>query len=111
MTGPVAIVCRPAVAPGFALAGVVPSAAPDALAAAEILAGLVAAPPGDRPLVVLVEDVLLPGLPVALERRLTADPRLLVVPFPAAGGADATAPAAFLLELLRQAIGYRVRLA
>jgi vacuolar-type H+-ATPase subunit F/Vma7 len=107
----VAIVCTPVAASGFALGGVVAVPAVDAAAAGDVLETLLALPAGERPAVLLVEEPLANGLPAPLRRRLGREPALLMVPFPSARAAAAAAPDAFLLELLRQAIGYRVRLA
>jgi vacuolar-type H+-ATPase subunit F/Vma7 len=110
MKGTVGVICSPALASGFRLAGLAPHCAAlgdDAVAA---LGRLLAAPAGVRPGVVLLEEGLAAALPPSLRRRLERDPALLVVPFPAARADAAAAPDAFLLEILRQAIGYRVRL-
>jgi vacuolar-type H+-ATPase subunit F/Vma7 len=110
MRGDVAVVCTPAAASGFRLAGLTPFAgAPEE--AAQHVARCLAAPAGQRPAVLLIEETLLAALPPSLGRRLARDPALLAVPFPAPRTGEATAPDAFLLEILRQAIGYRVRLA
>ncbi len=111
MNGGVEVLCTPGVAKGFGLAGLAAHAVEDGDAAAAALARLLAAPAGERPAVVLVEEDLLAALPPPLRRRLSRDPALLAVPFPAPRAAAAAAPEAFLLEILRQAIGYRVRLA
>jgi hypothetical protein len=110
MSGGVEVVCRPGVATGFALAGLVPRIAPSAEAAADVIFGLLA-DPATHPAVLLLEEGLQAGLPAALSRRLQRQPGTLVVPFPSptAGGAAGRGDG-FLLDILRQAIGYRVRL-
>ena len=104
----VRVVCRPVLAPGFRLAGLKTIEADDAEDAARRLDALL----GDSSSgIVLIEQDLHDALPAAARRALAHRPLPLVVPFPgadwAAGPADAEA---FIAELLRQAIGYRVRL-
>lgn len=110
MKGSVSIVCTPAVASGFRLTGVAVWPATDGAAAAAALRDLLAAPATARPVLVLVEEGLLGALPPDLQRRLAGDPALLAVPFPGPAVDAAATAASFLLDLLRQAIGYRVRL-
>jgi len=102
------VVCRPAVAAGFALAGLraLEAETPDA-AEAHLRTQLDDPQAG----VVLVEQSLHDALPEALHRELGRRALPVVVPFPgparegAAPGAEA-----LIVEILRQAIGYRVRL-
>ena len=109
MRGPVAVVCPPAEAAGYRLAGVAPHVAADGPEAAAAIRGLLARPAGERPSVLLVAERLEAALPSADRRELRRDPLLAVVTVPGPAGGRA-APEAFLLEILRQAIGYRVRL-
>jgi vacuolar-type H+-ATPase subunit F/Vma7 len=102
------VVCRPEVAAGFALAGLRPieAAAPEAGIAA--VRELLSQPEVG---VALVEDVFYDALPDDLRRQVGRRPLPLLVPFP--GPAWAERPAAaevYIVELLRQVIGYRVRL-
>jgi vacuolar-type H+-ATPase subunit F/Vma7 len=98
VTGEVCVVCRPEVAAGFRLAGLGVHPAADAQAAELVLAGLRSA---GRTGVVLLEDQLRSGsAPVGLP---------LVVPFPGPSRVG-QASEVHLIELLRRAIGYRVRL-
>jgi vacuolar-type H+-ATPase subunit F/Vma7 len=110
MKGTVEVICTPALVTGFRLAGLGPHPAEDGDAAGRVVEGLLAAPGGVPPAVLLVEESLGGALPAPLRRRLGRDPALVVVPFPSPRAALAAAPDAFLLEILRQAIGYRVRL-
>jgi vacuolar-type H+-ATPase subunit F/Vma7 len=104
----VRIVCRPAVAAGFRLAGVEPAEAADGGDGARRLAGLLQ---DEETGVILVQDDFYAALPVAERRALSRRAVPLVVPFPAPTWAPAPeGPEAFIAELLRQAIGYRVRL-
>lgn len=102
------ILCRPAVAAGFRLAGVEPVEAADSGDGARRLAGLL---DDEEAGVVLVQDDFYAAL-VETDRRALARRALpLVVPFPApTWAAPVEGPEAFIAELLRQAIGYRVRL-
>ncbi|MGE5687955.1 MAG: V-type ATP synthase subunit F [Gemmatimonadota bacterium] len=108
MSHPIQVLCRPAVAAGFRLAGLVPLEAEDAEEGARRLAALL----DDRNAgVVLVEQDFYAGLPDTVRRSLARRPLPMVVPFPAPLWAPpAPGPEAFIAELLRQAIGYRVRL-
>ena len=102
------VVCRPEVAPGFALAGIraVEAATTDAGAAA--VRELLSHPDVG---VALVQDVFYDALPDDIRRRVARRPLPMLVPFP--GPAWTARPAeaeAYIVELLRQVIGYRVRL-
>jgi vacuolar-type H+-ATPase subunit F/Vma7 len=104
----VRVLCRPAVAAGFRLAGLTPVEAEDAEAGGRRLAALLDA----RDIgVLLVEESFYAALPDGARRQLARQPVPIVVPFPGPvwmpprEGAEA-----FIAELLRQAIGYRVRL-
>jgi len=104
----VRVLCRPSIASGFRLAGFDPIEAGDPSEGARRLLGMLEDPDAG---VVLVQedfhDALSPGDRRGLARRALP----LVVPFPvparvpSPGGAEA-----FIADLLRQAIGYRVRL-
>jgi vacuolar-type H+-ATPase subunit F/Vma7 len=102
------IVCRPALAPGFELAGARVHRASDAAAARTQLAELAREPAVG---IVLVDEALHRALPAEWLRRLERQARPLVVSFPGPrAGAAAGAAEEALLEILRRAIGYRVRL-
>ena len=61
--------------------------------------------------VLLVDERLHDALPPDLRRRLARRPLPMVVPFPGPAWAERAAGAeAYVIELLRQVIGYRVRL-
>jgi vacuolar-type H+-ATPase subunit F/Vma7 len=108
MTHSVRVVCRPAVRDGFALAGVRSVPAVDASEAAAVLAGLVEQSDTG---VVLVEESLYRALPEELRDSLEHRTVPVVVPFPGPRAAGERPSAeADLVELLRSAIGYRVRL-
>ncbi len=104
----VRVVCRAASAPGFRLAGMPVLEADDAAEGARLLAREL-----DDPAVgvLLVEQPVYDAAGESLQRELARRPLPMVVPFPGpAWEAPAAGPEAFIAELLRQAIGYRVRL-
>jgi vacuolar-type H+-ATPase subunit F/Vma7 len=102
------VLCRPAIAAGFRLAGFTPDEAQDAAEGARRLAALLEQPEAG---VVFVQEDFYTALPEAERRDLARRALPMVVPFPAPSWTPAlTGPEAFITELLRQAIGYRVRL-
>jgi len=103
----VALMSRPEVAPAFALAGLRPLVAVDAEDAARRLSALLADPQVG---LVLLEGPLHDGLDPEFQRRLSARPVPLVVPVPAPSWAEHAAADRVIVELLRRAIGYQVRL-
>jgi len=107
MTHTVCVVCRPVVRDGFALAGVPSLPAVDGNEAAELLGRLMEQP--DRG-VLLVEEVLYRALPGELRDTLERRPLPVVVPFPGPRTGARPPAGSELVEILRQAIGYRVRL-
>jgi vacuolar-type H+-ATPase subunit F/Vma7 len=102
----VRVVARPERAGGFALAGVEVTLAPDADAAAEAIARAATDP---ELAVVLVEQALYDAIP--RETRTRWD-RLgpVVVPVPSPAWERPATAEEYILDILRQAIGYRVRL-
>jgi len=104
----VRVLCRPAVAAGFRLAGLDAVEAGDPGEGARRLVRLL---DEEELAVVLVEDDFHGSLSEAERRALGRLALPMVVPFPApAWTRPAEGPEAFIAELLRQAIGYRVRL-
>jgi vacuolar-type H+-ATPase subunit F/Vma7 len=104
----VRVVCRPEVAAGFALAGLptVEAGTPEE-GAGRILA--LAAQPDVG--VILVEDSFYDALSDDLQKDLGRRVLPMVVPFPGpVWGERAEGAEAHIVEILRQAIGYRVRL-
>ena len=103
----VRVILRSEFATGFELAGLAVTrvdAAPDALhavrqAAANADVGIV-----------LVDDALYRALPRELVSRLDREALPIVAPIPAARRDVAGEAEAYILEILKQAIGYRVRL-
>jgi vacuolar-type H+-ATPase subunit F/Vma7 len=104
----VRVLCRPEIGAGFALAGLRPTDVAAAEDGSERLRDLL-----DKPNVgvVLMEEALYDRLPDDLRRQRNRRPLPIVVPFPGpAWGERAEAPDAYIVDLLRQVIGYRVRL-
>jgi vacuolar-type H+-ATPase subunit F/Vma7 len=105
MIGELHVICRPETAAGFRLAGVPVHAARDSEEAAAHLAVLRATNSAG---LVLIEDRLHRGLPDTSRKRAgTGLP--LVMPFPSPSWREVAADTR-IVELLRRAIGYRVRL-
>jgi vacuolar-type H+-ATPase subunit F/Vma7 len=106
---PVHVICRHETALGIALAGFQPIEATTGAETATALEDLASAPA--RGGVVLVEAPLYDALPAATRRQIRRDGAPIVMPFPGpAPLAEGVSPEAELLDILRRAIGYRVRL-
>lgn len=103
----VRVLCRPAAAAGFRLAGVTPTEAADAGEGARLLRTML----DDSGYgVILVEDEIYAAVPDATRRELAHRPLPMVVPIPGPTWAvSAREPEAFIAELLRRAIGYRIK--
>jgi len=101
------VICRPSTCDGFALAGVHALPATDGTEAAAVLRELANAP---GPGVIFVEESLYRALPDALrvgfERRAVP----VVIPFPGPRAGRVPSAEHELVEMLRLAIGHRVRL-
>jgi vacuolar-type H+-ATPase subunit F/Vma7 len=91
MKASVHVICSSAAAPGVALAGIDPLVA-------------------DSGGIVLIEQALYDALPPGVRRQLRRDGTPIVMPFPSPGLPTGVAPEQELLDILRRAIGYRVRL-
>jgi vacuolar-type H+-ATPase subunit F/Vma7 len=104
----VRVLCRPAVAAGFRLAGLDPVEGKDAAEGARRLLDVLEDPEAG---VVLLEEDFHDALSGPERRALARRALPLVVPFPVPTRVPPPeGPGAFIAELLRQAIGYRVRL-
>ena len=108
MSYAVRVLCRPEVAPGFSLAGLRATEVADGDAAAARLHDLLQ----ERDLgILLVQQRLFDGLPAEVQRRVARRPLPMIVPFPdPARAARREAAEGYIIELLRQVVGYRVRL-
>lgn len=102
----VRVVCRPEIAAGFELAGIAVTRVADASAATETMRRL-SADAGVG--MVLLEDTLYRALPHDLTNRLDRQALPVVAPFPSPSWDVQSEAEAYVLEMLRQAIGYRVR--
>lgn len=108
MRDSVRVLCRPAVAAGFRLAGLRPETAGEPAEGALRLEGMLGDPDTG---VLLVEEDFHSALPESARRALARQPLPIIVSFPLpTWAAPAASPEAFIAELLRRAIGYRVRL-
>ncbi len=108
MKADVRVICRPGVQAGFALAGLAAIPVTTSSGGERALRELAERPDVG---VILMEGALHDALPPELHRRLARRPLPMVVPFPGPEwGEVAAGPEAYVVELLRQVIGYRVRL-
>lgn len=104
----VRVLSRPEIGAGFRLAGLRPIEVPNVEGAREQLEELFA---GQDVGVVLIEEGFYDNLPEPLRRQLGRRPLPMVVPFPEPAWAGrAELAEAYIVDLLRQVIGYRVRL-
>lgn len=110
MKAPVRAICTRPVALGLALAGITPIEAETGDQAAEALEELATLPAAGG--VILIERSLLDALPAATVRRMRRAGVPILVPFPgpAIGAEGERAAEDEILEILRQAVGYRLRL-
>lgn len=107
MTYRLRVVCRPGSCDGFALAGVHALAAADGVEAAAEIRALLEQPDVG---VLFVEEPLYRALPATLRDALEHRAIPVVVPFPGPRVGAPPSVEAELVEMLREAIGYRVRL-
>jgi vacuolar-type H+-ATPase subunit F/Vma7 len=106
--GRLVVLCRPASAAGFALAGLPVVEVEDGGEATRRMLAFFA----DSGLaMVLIERTLHDALDDEVRRRIASRALPLVIPFPEPAWAERAAAAdAYIVELLRRAIGYQVRL-
>jgi vacuolar-type H+-ATPase subunit F/Vma7 len=102
----VRILCRPEVAPGFLLAGL----AVDEADETSIVAAMNALVGDPTTGVVIIEERLRRALPAELVHRLDRRITPIVVPFPSPSWGGRRVEEEYVLEILQQAVGYRVRL-
>jgi vacuolar-type H+-ATPase subunit F/Vma7 len=100
------IVCRPVIAPGFELAGLAVDRAADGDAATDEVRRLAEDPAVG---IVLVEERLHRALPEDLVSRLDRQGVPIVASFPSPSWDGRSVAEDYVLEILRQAVGYRVR--
>jgi len=102
----VRVVTRSALAAGFELAGLPVTRADDATAATDAVTRCAA---DDDVGIVLVDEMLYHALPHDLLRRLDRQALPMITPIPVSRWDERGEAEAYVLEILRQAIGYRVR--
>jgi len=107
VTHGVRVFCRPATAPGFALAGIVAETADEESVTDAALRALLQRPEVG---VVLLEESLYQTLAPDLRTVVDRVAQPIVVPFPGPAWRPALSAEEQVVELLRRAIGYRVRL-
>lgn len=108
MSHSVLALCRPEVAAGFGLAGLKVLEAATPAEGVATLADLRTRPEVG---VILIEDTLYRQLPEELQRDIGRKPLPMLVPFPGPmWKTEAESAEAYIVELLRQVVGYRVRL-
>jgi vacuolar-type H+-ATPase subunit F/Vma7 len=104
----VVVLCRPETSTGFLLAGLTTDEVSEPEAARARLETLATEPEVG---VILVEDRFYDDLPNELSREFSRRPVPMVLPFPGPSWEKPLEGAeAYIVEILRQAIGYRVRL-
>jgi vacuolar-type H+-ATPase subunit F/Vma7 len=108
VTARVRAICRHATALGFGLSGLAPIEAETGVDAAHALDILAKTPA--RGGVVFIEAALYDALPPATRRQIRRDGLPILMPFPSPATARDALPEQELLEVLRRAVGYRVRL-
>jgi vacuolar-type H+-ATPase subunit F/Vma7 len=110
MKAPVRAICTRPVAMGLALAGITPVEAETGEEAAAAIDELVELPAAGG--VIFIERALLDQLPPATMRRIRRAGAPILIPFPgpALGAAREKGAEDEILEILRQAVGYRLRL-
>jgi len=107
MSHRIGVVSDEGVALGFRLAGVRPRVVDSRDGAARVLDGMIR--DGTWGVILVQEDLVPPGLAPSWRRSTAGLP--IVVPFPAPRRERPVGDAeAYVAELLRQAVGYRVRL-
>ena len=102
----VRVVTRPALAAGFELVGLPVTRVDDARGATEAVRQCAS----DNDVgIVLVDEALYHALPRDLLRRLDREAVPMIAPVPAPRWDERSEAEAYVTEILRQAIGYRVR--
>ncbi len=101
------VIAKPGLSAGFSLAGVKVLEAQDGAHAAEWLEDLV---DDARAGVVVIEESLHQDLPDEVSRALRRAPFPVVIPVPGPDWTRETSAHEYIVEILRRAIGYRVRL-
>lgn len=101
-------ICTHETALGFALSGIAPLEAQTGAEAAQVLDALATMP--SRGGVVFIESTLYAALPASARRQIRREGLPILMPFPSPAEGRGVPPEQELLEVLRRAVGYRVRL-
>ena len=102
----VRVLCRPELAAGFELAGLAVTRIANITAAAATVRQLAS----DADIgIILIDDGLYRALPRDLLTKLDRDALPILAPVPAPNWDRQSAAEAYVMDILRQAIGYRVR--
>ena len=101
------VIASPGLSAGFSLAGVHVVRAADAQAASNELRRLLEEPSTS---VVIIDEPLYRELPEDQRRSLTRTPKPVVIPVPGPDWTEESTAHEYIVEILRRAIGYRVRL-
>ena len=107
MSHQVRVLGPPAVVTGFALAGMPTEEGATAPVALERLRALIHDPEVG---VILMDEEGHGAIPEDLRRELARRPLPMIVPFPSPTWRSGPAASSYIVELLRQVIGYRVKL-
>ena len=99
------VITPPGSSAGFTLAGVDVVAAADAEAASRALEGL-----DPRVGVVIIDERLYRELPEEVRRGFTRTAEPVVIPVPGPDWTEGASAHEYVVDILRRAIGYRVRL-
>ena len=100
-------ICTHETALGFALSGIAPIEAANGAEAADALDALASTSAHGG--VIFIESTLYDALPAAKRRQIRRDGLPILMPFPSPTRGE-LAPEHELLEVLRRAVGYRMRL-
>ncbi len=101
-------ICTHETALGLALSGIAPIEAATGEQAAAALDALATTSASGG--VIFIEQALYDALPAAKRRQIRRDGTPILMPFPGPSIARGIAPEQELLEVLRRAVGYRMRL-
>jgi vacuolar-type H+-ATPase subunit F/Vma7 len=101
-------ICTHETALGFALSGIAPIEAANGAEAAAALDVLARTPA--RGGVIFIESNLYDALPGATKKQIRREGTPILMPFPSPSTEHGVSPEHELLEVLRRAVGYRLRL-
>lgn len=108
MNARIRAICTHETALGLALSGLAPVEAQNGLEAARVLDSFATMPA--RGGVVFIESALYDALPASVRRRIQRAGLPILMPFPSPRRGEGIPPEQELLDVLRRAVGYRMRL-